>query len=232
MGSSRRDTFQQALRPLSERIVREHQILHFSGEVCTGEHESVASDARTEILKWTQKRRGGAFPSKAWIGESFEDIAAGRNSIAVRLRLPGIDAWAIRQEDPDKNVAGRVWTTEAVVWKADQQPVQITSRLIASSNEAELDIAAAVPGFVCQLANRFDMRCGGNSISSNAVEIDPAQNDDLIDQLTNPNRRLPMILISTLNADDLAPSINADDLARALCGLARVATITAVRSGT
>ena len=88
-----------------------------------------AEAARREVLAWAQRRSGGRLPREAWHLKDFEYLSGGRNSIAVRVDNNRADISAIRADDPDKSVPGRVWTTEVVVgltraamWEGSRTP--------------------------------------------------------------------------------------------------------------
>lgn len=116
---------------------------------------------RQEILKWAQKRSGGRLPNEAMAGRRFELLVAGRNSSAFEVDLPGIHAWALRQEDPDKTVAGRIWTSEAILWRTPDRPPRFAARLIVASSEFELDIVPSAPGYIRQLTDQLGLTSGG-----------------------------------------------------------------------
>jgi hypothetical protein len=47
--------------------------------------------------------------------QNFEYFSGGRNSVGIRLQNAYSDIWAIRADDPDKDIPGRTWTTEVTV---------------------------------------------------------------------------------------------------------------------
>lgn len=111
--------------PVSETIVskpktqsyspRDIEILRVSAQL-DGDNFRLANDeARNAALAWAKNRAGGRLPDTAWKLEDFELLAGGRNSTAVRIVNDSLDVWALRAEDPDANVAGRVWSTELVI---------------------------------------------------------------------------------------------------------------------
>lgn len=216
--------FRDALAPLSARMVREHQVLHIAADL-PGD-EGAIDRARTEILKWAQKRSGGQLPHGAMAGRGFEMLAAGRNSSAVEVDLPEIHAWALRQEDPDKGVAGRIWTTEAILWRTPDKASRFAARLIVGSGEAELDIAPAAPGYIRQLIDTVGLTSGGRTLSSLPWYIgDQQAQDAFLDLLAAPARRLPVIVVSVIERANPELAIDLDKLAAGLCGLADVVAI-------
>lgn len=218
------NTFREALAPLSARMVREHQILHIAAEL--PDVEGAFDRARTEVLKWAQKRTGGRLSRDAMAGRSFEQLAAGRNSSAVEVDLPEIHAWALRQEDPDKEVAGRIWTSEAILWRTPNKGPRFAARLIVGSGESELDIAPSVPGYIRQLVEKVGLTSGGRSLSPTPWYIgDEQAQDAFLDLLSDPVRRLPVVVVSVMDRANPALTIDVDKLATGLCGLADVAVI-------
>lgn len=217
-------TFREGLARLSARMVREHQVLHIAAELQGGD-DSI-DRARTEILKWAQKRGGSQLPQDAMAGRGFELLAAGRNSSAVEVDLPEIHAWALRQEDPDKVVAGRIWTSEAILWRTPDEVPRFAARLIVGSGEAELDIAPASPGYVRQLIDNVGLTSGGRILSSRPWYIgDEQAQDALLDLLASPVRRLPVVVFSVMDRANPQLGIDLDKLAAGLCGLADVVAI-------
>lgn len=216
--------FNETLTPLTTRRVREHQILHVAAEL--PEEDDTIDKARREILKWAQRRSGSRLSPAAMAGRNFEMLAAGRNSSAVEVDLPEIQAWALRQEDPDKDVAGRIWTSEAILWRIPGGLAKFAARLIVVSNEPELSIVPAGPGYIRQLIKKMGLKSNGQAISAEPwfIENDNDQNA-LLDLLENPARRLPVIVFSDPDRNISELGVNVHDIAAGLAGLATVAVI-------
>lgn len=217
-------TFRDALAPLAGRLVREHQVLHIAADL--PDNAGAIDQARREILKWAQRRSGGQLPTEAMAGRSFELLAAGRNSSAIEVDLPEIQAWALRQEDPDKTVAGRIWTSEAILWRTPDRSPRFAARLIVGSGEAELDIAPAGPGYIRQLVDTVGLTSDGHALSALPWYVSNTDEQDaFLDLLEDPRRRLPVVVMSVVDRNDPQLPINIDRLASGLCGLAHVAAI-------
>ena len=214
----------EALAQLSARPIREHHVLHVSADLLGG--DDAVARARTEILRWARKRNGGELPPGAMEGAAFEHLSAGRNSSAVTVELPEITAWALRQEDPDKDVPGRIWTSEVTIWRTPDRSPRFAARLMVNSRETALAIAPAAPGYVRQLAENVGLLSDGRPVESAPRYItDEAAQDALINALVDPARRLPMLVVSA--GDRERPEITLDlrNLAAGLCGLAEVVAI-------
>jgi hypothetical protein len=217
-------SFREALAPLSARMAREHQVLNISAELPA--FDGALEMARYEILKWAQKRSGGQLPNDAMAGRSFELLAAGRNSSAVEVEMPEIHAWALRQEDPDKTVAGRIWTSEAIMWRTPDRTPKFAARLIVGSTEAELDVSPAAPGYIRQLVARLQLTNGGHRLTLEPWFIGETEaQDKFLHLLTHPTRRLPVIVFSAMDRADPQFAIDIHSLAESMCGLAHVVAI-------
>lgn len=223
-GGSEMSNFRDALAPLSARMIREHQVLHIAADL--PQDDGAIDRARSEILKWAQKRSGGKLPSDAMAGRGFDLLVAGRNSSAVEVDLPETHAWALRQEDPDKQIAGRIWTSEAILWRTPDKPPRFAARLIVGSGEAELDIAPAAPGYVRQLIDTIGLTSGGRALSSHPWYVgDEQAQDTFLDLLASPARRLPVVTVSVMDTANPELTLDIEKLAAGLCGLAHVVAI-------
>src|SRR5579883_2407765 len=112
-------TIAEALGPSpvrTSRIVREHEVLRIAAAIQGDDKDRAAAAARGEVLAWTEGKSGTPLPPEAWKHQDFERFSGGRDSIAVRFPVEKSDIWAIRTDDPDKTVAGRIWTTEVAIW--------------------------------------------------------------------------------------------------------------------
>ena len=220
-----------ALAPLAARMqrpVREHEVLRVAANINDG--ASAASAARRQVLIWAERRSGNRFPKEAWEHQAFEHFSGGRNSIAIRIESDGADIWAIRAEDPDKQIPGRIWTTEVVVGTLLNQAIRFSARLLASSSEDELDIEPHVPGFVQQVADTCGLCRGDYALSARPRLIDDyVEADNLCEMLVDPKRKLPLFVLTVPehSIDQTKPLIDAVGLARATVGIALVVTVPA-----
>ena len=108
--------------------VRECEILRFAATPGGDGGEQGRAKARREVLEWTRRRVGAPLPKAAWNYEEFDKRTGGRDCKAVRIADGSTDIRAVRANDPDKNIAGRIWTTEIVVgWDVESQQAAIAS---------------------------------------------------------------------------------------------------------
>lgn len=221
-------TFAEALSSVARRVprsVREIEILRVAAHLNGNDFAASVKAARDAALKWasSRKRAGGIFPKEAWEHTDFEILAGGRNAAAVRVLTESVDLWALRTEVPDENVPGRVWANEIVIGGEVGQRPHLSLRLIASTAEPNLNIDHHVPGPVLQMVTAPGLLRSGRVFSDTPSTL-RNENDahDLCDHLEDPERRLPIIVVTFPEGEDRVPLINDAEVARALTGLARV----------
>jgi hypothetical protein len=140
------------------------------------------------------------------------------------------DIWALRIDDPDKEVPGRVWSTEIVVGKATENPGLFSLRLVITSPESELTLDPHSPGIVLQLVQRPGLFAGKYRVIAEPTTVkSDADLQALIAQLIDPGRKLPLIVLSVpaLSSTPDKAQIDSSILARATVGLAHVVILPA-----
>lgn len=209
------------------RAVRDIEILRVSAQLEGEDYAASAEAARKEALKWARKRAGRALPKVAWDLKDFDLPVGGRSSTAVRIENDALDLWALRAEDPDSDVAGRVWSTEIVIGgEVDSRP-HVSLRLIVSTTEPDFAIEPHVPGLVLQMIKAPGLIRGSWSLTSEPVTISTDNDaEDLCDDLEDQERRLPIFVV-TVPEGGGQPQINTAELAKAVAGLARIVLVPA-----
>jgi hypothetical protein len=225
-----------ALAPLRSPIalaVQEREILRVVAGVQGSDGKASMELARSEVLAWAQRRCGGKLPLGAWDGETFELLLGGRTTLGVRILTQGTELWGLRCDDPDKEVARRVWTTEITLGRKDNHAPQLSLRLLANSPEAELRISPHVPGLVQQIAAKCGLCAGAYEVEGSPKRVETDQDMfALFSMLESADRRLPLLLMSgdERTEDSSNPLIDAYALTRATIGLAHVVIIPANRT--
>jgi hypothetical protein len=213
-----------------EKVVREHEILRVTAIVHGKDKAKSAELSRREVLVWAQKRSGGRLPQKAWEFQEFEHFSGGRNSVAVRIDSNNTDIWAIRADDPDDTVPGRVWTTEVVIGMTIDKPCNFSARLLVSTSERELDIEPHSPGFVQQIAERCVLSRGPIDLSPEPWLIESEDDAErLVEVLIDQKRTLPLFVLTVAegSANPNRPLLDASGLARATLGIGHIAIVPA-----
>lgn len=228
-----RTTMAEALEPIRARmpqVVREQEILRFTAEFEANTNEIQLLFAQKQVLNWAQNRSGGRLPSEAWEGSAFEYLAGGRTTLATKLSANGAEIWALRQDDPDKEVARRVWTTEVTIGRINFGTPRLSVRLLASTDEDALIVEPHVPGFVNQLAEFKLLSAFGVMLNSDPNIINSLSDmDALIDLLVSPRRRIPIVIATgdERRVNRNSPLIDAKLLSKAMVGLALVFVVPA-----
>jgi hypothetical protein len=206
--------------------VREIEILRIAGQLEASGPSAIA-EAINAILRWAQKRRSPKLPKEAWQGESFEYLGGGRTCVANRLVQENSVIWALRADDPDKNVAGRTWTTEVVIGAETNQKPKISARLFSTTNETNLDIDTAAPGFIRQIIGSPGLTSGFQCQDSAWWIHSKEEVEELLEGLTSRTRALPFVVITTGLAGYEASHLplDPDEFAAAMSGLAHVAVL-------
>ncbi|WP_417548566.1 hypothetical protein [Marinobacter segnicrescens] len=227
-------SFADALSPLAKtmsRAARNIEIMRVSAQLSGEEFAKSADVARAAVLKWASKRAGSTLPKEAWDHRDFDLMSGGRNSAAIRIATDAMDLWALRAEDPDKTVAGRIWSTEVVIGGEAGKRPHLSLRLIVSTTEANFLVEPHVPGTVLQMIQSPGLIRGARPILA-APRLIQSDNDahDLCDHLEDPDRRLPVFVISLLQGENPRPLIDDVSVAKATAGLARVVRIPDAQS--
>jgi hypothetical protein len=217
-----------ALAPFRARVpqrVREREILRVAATITHPDPLAGTERARHETLTWAQKRSGGQLPQAAWNGDGFEYMPGGRTTLGTRIRPEGSDLWALRGEDPDKNIPGRTWTTEVVIGQAQNEAPRLSLRLILSTPEDEPVVEPAVPGLLRQIVKHCGMRIGGYAAAAEPWRVDSEEEiSRLVVMLEAADRHLPVFVVSgdERAADPTQPLIDVEALAHTTLGLAHV----------
>lgn len=225
-----------ALAPLRSRMpqtVQEREILRVVATVGGDDPAAAMDQARREALTWAQRRSGGRLPQEAWDGRSFEYLAGGRTTLGAQIENEGIALWAVRGDDPDKTMAGRIWTTEVTLGRRGEGSPQVSLRLLVSTPETELSISPHVPGLMQQIAEKCGLSVGAITLAAQPWRIDSDSDvEELVEILESRDRRLPVLVVTgdERAENPSAPLIDADALARATLGLAHVVVLPAGRT--
>jgi hypothetical protein len=228
-----RSVLWHALNPLAARlpkVVREHEILRVAASVNGKSSAASAAVARKEILRWAQNRSGGRLPEEAWNFQGFEYYSGGRNSAGIQIQDGTSDIWAIRADDPDKTIPGRIWTNEIVIGVLRDQPVRFSVRLLVSTTEASLEITPYTPGFVQQVAEVCGLSRDGYVVAPQPWVIESEDDaNNLVGCLLDDRRKLPIFVLTTPEdvEEQRQPLLDAQALTRAVLGMGIVVVLPA-----
>lgn len=215
--------------------VVEREILRVVATLQGPDSKGAFERARTETLFWVRRRTGGRLPKDAWDGRGFDHLPGGRAVMARSVDNEIATLWALRADDPDKNIPGRTWITEVAIGLPKKGQAQMSVRLMAYSSESDLVISPHVPGVVRQVHNRCGL-CSGKYPVIDApkyIETD-GELSRFLELLEDPNRCLPVIVASgdERAGDPGSPLLNTESLAIATLGIAHVVILPAKHSYT
>lgn len=185
--------------------------------------------ARGEILKFAERRAGGALPREALEGKSFstDDVGA-RRIEGVAIDNPRY--WTLRFDDDDRTVASRSWVIEtALAEQDDHGPVLFGLRLqcIARGDNPAYD--RSLPTFARDVIAACDARLDDRRVTLTPWFIDSEDEiDDLVDLLRSKSRTADVVVLSLpeRSSDVSDELISSDQLARDLAGAAHVVVIS------
>jgi hypothetical protein len=227
------NSFTEALRPLAAKLglsVVEHEVMRVAATVGGTDASKSADLARREILAWAQKRSGAQLPPEAWAMQGFEHMSGGRNCAGLRFKAGETDIWAIRADDPDKTIPGRIWTHEIVIGLIGDQKPRFSVRQLVSTSEQDLLVEPHAPGFIQQVVKTCGLMKPSYALDSNPWLIKtPEDADDLADVLVAHERRDPVFVLTVPEdaTDPSVPLLDAVALNKAMLGLARVVVLPA-----
>jgi hypothetical protein len=207
----------------------EQEILRVVASLPEGNGNSILIPTRRQVLAWAQNKTPGILPQAAWEYKTFERLAGGRSCSAAHLESSDEDVWSLRIEDPDKTVAGRIWTTEINVSSGPGIDIsRFTLRLSVSTTEERIDIEPHVPGVVLQIANAAGLWSGNYKLLDRPLRIKNSDGAEILFRaLLDSARKVPIIAVSVPegSGQNAEPLLDAKVLARACAGLAIVVVL-------
>ena len=194
--------------------------------------EAKLKEACKTVMYWVKDRVPGRLPQTAWDGESFRLEWPGQKVEAIAI--PELGTWSFRLEHPDMPygdrpaVPGRTWTTDIAFTRIDDEvQVGVRSFCASLSYGSEVEIEMTRPRVVVELGMRLRMH-DGRAISRQPWLL--TSEDDVLalyDFVTNPIRRLPVVVLtqpdkSRHNIPISDYVLDPRELANRCCGLAHV----------
>ncbi len=189
----------------------------------------VFETARSEILKFAERRAGGKLPEEAMEGKSFatDDVGA-RRIEGVAIDSPRY--WTLRFDDDDRTVASRSWVIETALAEQEKgKPVLFGIRLqcIARGENPQFD--RSVPAFARDVIAACDARLDNRRVTMAPWVVDTEDEvEQLFDLLCSQIRTAEVVVISLPeNSNDLSHElISSRQLSRDLAGAAHVVVIS------
>ena len=181
------NTIRKELFPNSPEIT---PVIQVTGQLTGESAKSTFSVGRDTVLKWLNDKQDIDLPKKAWKGKSFElDLTRSRPVVVDALNK---QLWALRYDNPDRNIPGRIWRTEVVILIVDDD-AQIGIRLTAISHQKDKTLSLSIPGVVNDLCESPGLRDYGELLAGKVTEIKTQkQVNKIITLIENSQRTRPV----------------------------------------
>jgi hypothetical protein len=197
-------------------------VVQVTSEVAGADPATAAEAARGVILNWLRhKQRIKGIPKSAWNGEPFEIDASEDRPVSVEAFD---NVWALRYDNPDREVNGRIWRTEAIVGLQERAAL-VGARLTTISRDWDVPIMRSVPRVIVDLAESPGLADYGEPLRATPWLVDTEQDVSyLVRLLENPDRTRSVYAISA----DAAGStlVDAELLASRTAGLGHVVVVS------
>ena len=209
----------------NDRIV-ERDVLRISGLLHPGNENEPFESVKLETLRWVEQHYGGGLPDEAWRFEDFKIELAGRNTECFAESFDDVDVWALRSEDPDSNVPGRIWKTEVVLAKPRDLATRLSLRLRISSNAQDFNFVPSSPRLVREIVTQNSFLSGAARLKNEVNIINTEYDyDSFKEHLFSPKRKNPIIAFSHLPSNG-PPKITPQTMSRRLVGMVHVYSIS------
>jgi len=182
---------------------------------------------REIIIDWLREKAGGSLPDSMLRGGAGELNAIGSQRVETTALADPV-FWAARQDDQKPDAPERIWITEAALAPKSASQLLLGHRLHCVVLGDSAPFSRSIPRFMRDISRSFDTRLDGVGICLQARRVTtPEDVDDLIDLLTDPNRRHQVIGVSEDMefVGDPGCLINPDRLASSVFGVAHVCLI-------
>lgn len=190
--------------------------------------EAAFSGALDQCARWA-KRRNAALPQAAFLGEAFRIGGSGVvPAEGVRAQFGQFRAYGLNVDVLDEKVVGRTWNTEIVVAETlDGARFSAVLRNVTAGVE-DPPFDRTVPGIVRQIIGKLAATKDGRPVATQPGTIGQAEVADLIAYLEDPDRRAPVLAVST--AMDGVQYVEAAAIATQITGVCHVVHLTPAAS--
>ena len=197
-------------------------VVQVTSEIAGQDPAEAADAARRVILKWLRdKQRIQGIPRSAWGGEPFEIDASEDRPVSVAAFE---NVWAMRYDNPDREVHGRIWRTEAIVGVQERAAV-VGARLTTITRDWEIPIFRSVPRVILDLAESPGLADYGVPLLAEPWSINSDRDvEEFVALLENRGRTRSVFAVSADAAGETR--VDVAQLAARTAGLAHVASIS------
>lgn len=161
-------------------------------------------------------------PKDIFARDSFDNDTG--SFASERIKTGDLDIWSSRLNEPDSEVAGRVWSLELTIGNTSKGAT-FGSRLVCVSNKLDFEFDPAVPRVYRELASKNILYSDGTRLKTHPFDITNEDDVDwLVTLINNPKRWRNIVVVATDEKGNTA--LNANLIASRLCGTAHVVRIS------
>jgi len=148
-------------------------------------------------LEWMADRARTALPREAWEGETFDvtDILGANLTKGVRINAVDGALWAGRLDFPDPTHP-RVWVTELFAQRQIGQLTRFGSQLTCVIRGESPTFDVTRPNLVSRVLETLSAEADDWELSEVPIQLAEGDIDSLVTLLYQPERRLPVVVIS------------------------------------
>ena len=197
----RSDQLRSSLIRLGRPFVR--NIYQFKGTICADDKCDLGKSwgiALEVIYKWLEAKYPVAI-TRAQVGSGFfEKDHYGQKLECVSINDPQV--FSVRFQHQDKNIAGRVWTTDISIVKNEVIALSIRVTCATLPNDFE-DVPYSRPKIMKDLAQRLQVIQVGR-VDGQPINISSEADLDTLEALlVNPERRMPVLMLTEVTQSGL-----------------------------
>lgn len=178
--------------------------------------------SRDVVLDWLEQKKSVALPSEARKGEPWEwGVDAGARVVLVEATA---GLWAMRFDDPDPVVHGRMWRVEVAIAEDPAGNAPVLGCTLSVLVPKGADAPISIPGFVTQLTKQLGLVDDGRLLDGRPWHLRTgADVDKLIALIESQDRGRAVVVVSS--PDSGVSYVDVNRIANDLAGVAHVATI-------
>jgi uncharacterized small protein (DUF1192 family) len=160
--------------------------------------DKIAFDKCVQLsIEWMSSRCRTSLPKEAWDGKAFDvtDILGANPTRGARIDAADGSIWVGRLDYPDPQYP-RVWVTEFFAQKQIGQLTRFGSQLtcVIRGESAPYDVTR--PNIVPRVLESLSAEADGWELSETPTRLEKSEIDSLVSLLYQPERRLPVVLVS------------------------------------
>lgn len=176
--------------------------------------------------KWIEETAASKLPDKAFKGQDFSFTAPDERAEASALSVADSEGkiWGARVSYRGDKISGREWITDLFVEHRHGSVTRFGAQLVCRCKTDDPGFDHSRPRVVRNILNALSAEADGEALTNDFQNVLISQVDDLVALLYNPQRRLPVLVVSV--DDDGGAQVDTERLANRLSGTAHLRCIS------